>query len=153
MSESKLQTECFKLLTSMGIYSHSVPNEAEGRSIIKQAQLVSMGLRKGVADLVVWWRREKRANLSETKESGIVLPILTENAKLSDLGGLETKLAIPPYGAVIGYVEFKDKKGKLSQSQLTFKRLCDEHGISYDVVRSIDEMKEVINVRNAIYGE
>lgn len=141
MSESKLQSECFKLLSSLGIYSHSVPNEAEGRSIIKQSQLVSMGLRKGVADLVVWWR------------DGVIIPFSPKNAKLRRYDPLETKLAITPYSATIGYVEFKDKNGKLSQSQLTFQKLCSEHGISYDVVRSIEEMKEVINVRNTIHGE
>lgn len=102
MLENKIQAECFALLNRHGIFAHSVPNEGGGRSAVMQGQLVAMGLRKGVADMVVWW------------SSGI------------------------------GYVEFKTSKGKQSEAQKTFERLCHERGISYDIVRSVDDMEKLI---------
>ena len=53
--ENEIQAACVKVLRSHGIFFHSVPNEAGGRSMVMQSQLVTMGLRKGVADLCVWW--------------------------------------------------------------------------------------------------
>ncbi len=54
-SEARIQQEIVQFLQSENIFCHSVPNEAGGRSMIAQSQLVAMGLRSGVADLVVWW--------------------------------------------------------------------------------------------------
>lgn len=50
-----IQEEIVRYLQKEKIFCHSVPNEADGRSKMRQAQLVAMGLRGGVADLVVWW--------------------------------------------------------------------------------------------------
>ena len=52
--ESKIQSEICKRLQDEGIFFHSVPNEAAGRDKIRQSLMVSMGLRKGVGDLIVW---------------------------------------------------------------------------------------------------
>lgn len=56
MNEATIQCEIVKYLQSLGIFCHSVPNEAGGRSAMMQMQLISMGLRPGVGDLIVWWR-------------------------------------------------------------------------------------------------
>ncbi len=53
--ELKIQAECFRYLRSMGIFCHSIPNEADGRSVIAQQQLMAAGLTPGVADMLVWW--------------------------------------------------------------------------------------------------
>lgn len=38
------------------MFCHSVPNEGAGKDgAIRTARLVGMGMRAGVADLVVWW--------------------------------------------------------------------------------------------------
>jgi hypothetical protein len=51
--EAQIQCDIVKWLQSHGFYFFSVPNEAMGRSTVAQMQLVSMGLRRGVADMVV----------------------------------------------------------------------------------------------------
>ena len=53
-SESRIQAEIVKALHGAGIFCHSVPNEAAGSNAIRQGQMITMGLRPGVADLVVW---------------------------------------------------------------------------------------------------
>ena len=99
--ELKIQAEGFKWLHDHGIFCHSVPNEAAGRSQIMQSQLAGAGLVSGVADMVIWW----------------------------------------PDG--IGYLEFKTPKGKQSLNQKTFENLCKRCGVSYDLVRSLDDVKKV----------
>ena len=99
-SESKLQAEIVHLLQVNGIFCHSVPNEAGGRSKIMQSVLVSMGLRKGVGDLVVWWPTDGSVN--------------------------------------IGYLELKTRRGKQSEAQEEFQRLCNTNKIFYAVVRDLD---------------
>jgi elongation factor P hydroxylase len=42
-----------KWLQEHGYYFFAIPNEAHGRSMVSQMQLISMGLRAGVADLVI----------------------------------------------------------------------------------------------------
>jgi hypothetical protein len=51
--EGKLQAEIIQYLQSKKIYAFSVPNEAKGRSVVAQMQLIAMGLKSGVSDLVV----------------------------------------------------------------------------------------------------
>lgn len=55
-SEDYIQTEVVAWFQERGIFCHSVPNEAKGRKVETQSRLVKMGLRGGVADLVVWWK-------------------------------------------------------------------------------------------------
>lgn len=43
------------------------------------------------------------------------------------------------------YVEVKTATGRLSASQKDFKKLCDETGRPYYVVRSLDEVIEIVN--------
>lgn len=52
--EAKIQAAIVQLLQLHGIYRHSVPNERLS-SPQAMGRLISMGLRPGVADLVVWW--------------------------------------------------------------------------------------------------
>lgn len=54
-SEARIQYEIVQALQKLGIFCHSVPNEAGGRSMQIQTALVAMGMRAGVADLVVWY--------------------------------------------------------------------------------------------------
>ena len=120
--ELKLQHDCVMYLRSLGIFCHSVPNEAGGRSWIQQGQLVSAGLVSGVADLVVWW---------PTQPSSTPLPYL--------------------YAAYIGYVEFKTEEGRQSEHQKAFQKRCIGCGIEYAVIRSLDNMKELVDMH--ITGE
>ena len=56
--EAKIQMAICQLLQLHHIYFHSCPNELAGggkSAKIRMGQFVSLGLRKGVADLVVWW--------------------------------------------------------------------------------------------------
>lgn len=54
LTEAQIQAQIVKRLQSIGCFCHSVPNEAAGRDRIRMGQLVAMGLRAGVADLVAW---------------------------------------------------------------------------------------------------
>lgn len=102
MLEAKIQSEIIQLMQKEKIFCHSVPNEAAGRSKVAQMQLVAMGLRKGVADLVVWWSHG------------------------------------------IGYVEVKRPGGKQSVFQKHFEQMCIDAGFTYDLVYSVDDMKNLI---------
>ena len=56
--ESQIQVQICKLLQLHKIYFHSCPNELAGGgkgAKIRMGQFISMGLRPGVADLVVFW--------------------------------------------------------------------------------------------------
>lgn len=61
--EAKIQADIVKFLQGQKVYCHSIPNEAGGRSAVMQMQLISMGLRPGVADLVVWWPKKDGVNI------------------------------------------------------------------------------------------
>ncbi len=100
--ELKIQAECFRWLRKMGVFCHSIPNEADGRSAVAQMQLMAAGLTPGVADMLVWWKEGE-----------------------------------------VGYLEFKTAKGKQSEYQKAFERKCAEWGISYDLARSLDDVKEI----------
>jgi hypothetical protein len=52
--ESLIQAEIVKFLSSVGVFCHSVANEAAGNNVVRQGQMITMGLRPGVADLVAW---------------------------------------------------------------------------------------------------
>ena len=54
-SEAQIQAEVVQLLQREKIFCHSVPNEGAGTDMIRTTQLIALGLRKGVADLIVWW--------------------------------------------------------------------------------------------------
>jgi len=54
MTELQIQAAICRYLQSEGIFFHSVPNEAAGRNKVAHMQLISAGLRAGVADMVVW---------------------------------------------------------------------------------------------------
>ncbi len=51
--ESKIQREICVWLQEHGYYFFSCPNEANGRSAVQQMQQISIGMRAGVADLIV----------------------------------------------------------------------------------------------------
>lgn len=54
-SESKIQAEIVKAFQERGIFCHSVPNEGAGKdAAIRTGRLITMGLKPGVADLVVF---------------------------------------------------------------------------------------------------
>ena len=55
ISEAQIQAEVIQLLQKERIFCHSVPNEGAGSDMIRTTQLIALGLRKGVADLIVWW--------------------------------------------------------------------------------------------------
>ena len=115
--ELVIQHKCVEYLRHLGIFCHSVPNEAGGRSKVMQAQLVSAGLVSGVADLVVWW------------------PLRPFSLPLERF-----------YPAYLGYVECKTEIGKQSQHQKTFQKMCIQSGIEYAVIRSLEDMKELVDI-------
>lgn len=53
--EARIQADIMQYLQSNGIFAHSVPNEGAAGNRVRTMQLMSMGLRPGVGDLVVWW--------------------------------------------------------------------------------------------------
>ena len=104
--ELKIQAECFRWLRSMGVFCHSIPNEADGRSAVAQMQLMAAGLTPGVADMLVWWPAGE--------------------------GRVEC-----------GYLEFKTAKGRQSEYQVAFEKKCAAAGLSYDLARSLSDVKEI----------
>ena len=104
--ESILQAQIVKLLQSHGVFCHSCPNEGAAGNKVRTMQMITMGLRPGVADLVVWWP------------------------------------ATPP---VIGYLEIKTPTGKQSPAQVKFQARCIEAGVPYDLARSVEEVKILID--------
>jgi hypothetical protein len=52
--ESKLQARIVKALQSHGVFTHSIPNEGS-LDKVRTMQLITMGLRPGAPDLIVWW--------------------------------------------------------------------------------------------------
>ena len=121
--ELRIQHDCFLLLQKCGIMAHSVPNEAGGRSRIEQTQLVSAGLVSGVADMIVWWPHHS----------------------LIERGFIPTHKQ-QSYPVTIGYVEFKTATGRQSDRQKAFQELCATHGVEYALVRSIQDMEELIRL-------
>lgn len=102
MTELQIQAAICRYLQSQGIFFHSVPNEAAGRNRISHMQLISAGLRAGVADLVVWLPRG------------------------------------------ISYIEVKTEKGRQSDRQKAFEQICKAHGVFYAVVRSVEDIAQLI---------
>ena len=51
--EDKIQAEIVKFLQENKIFFHSIPNEGAGGNVARLSRLISMGLRKGCADLLV----------------------------------------------------------------------------------------------------
>lgn len=61
--ELKIQAECFRWLRHRGVFCHSIPNEADGRSVVSQRILMSAGLTPGVADFIVWFKHDGRTEV------------------------------------------------------------------------------------------
>jgi len=54
LSEARIQAQIVQYLQTRGVYFFSVPNEAAGRdAAARMAKLKAMGLRSGVADMVL----------------------------------------------------------------------------------------------------
>ena len=53
-TEALIQVEIVKYLQSEKIYFFSCPNEAAGGNKVRSMQMVSMGMRSGVSDLIVF---------------------------------------------------------------------------------------------------
>ena len=59
--EDRIQAEIVKFLRGKDIFVFSIPNEGAGRNgAIRTAQLITMGLYPGAADLCVWWTKDNR---------------------------------------------------------------------------------------------
>src|SRR5690554_5224799 len=52
--EAKIQADIVRYLSSEGVFCHSVPNEGAGTDKMRTMRMITMGLRPGTADLVVW---------------------------------------------------------------------------------------------------
>ncbi len=70
MLESKIQAEIVKALHGAGYFCHSIPNEQSHGNAVRTGQLITMGLRPGVADLIVWLGSGKVAYLEVKTEKG-----------------------------------------------------------------------------------
>ena len=108
-TEAKIQAEIVEYLSGQGIFCHSVPNEGAGANKIRTMRMITMGLRPGTADLVVWF----------------------------------------PHG-VIGYLEVKTEIGQLSDNQRRFKKRCEENGVFYAVVRSVEDVQKILRAQRSI---
>ena len=54
-TEADLQIKIIQALQGAGVFFHSVPNEGSAANKIRTMQMITMGLRPGTPDLVVWW--------------------------------------------------------------------------------------------------
>jgi len=52
--EAKIQAEIVKAYQAAGVFIFSVPNEAAAGNAVRQGQLITMGLKPGVSDLVAF---------------------------------------------------------------------------------------------------
>ena len=105
MLESEIQKQIIKYLDLKGIYYFSVPNELGGKgkaAMIRTRKLKGMGLKSGVADLVV------------------LLP-----------------------GEAL-FLEVKQPKKYQRPSQKEFEEIVSDLGFRYYVVRSLEDVVEVI---------
>lgn len=68
--EAIIQADIVKYLSERKIYAFSIPNEGAGASVVRTAQLISMGLRPGVADLCLWLGNGRVAYLEVKNEVG-----------------------------------------------------------------------------------
>ena len=84
--EAKLQAEIVQYLQKKGIYFFAVSNEANGRNKIQQMQMIAMGLRPGVSDMV--WMLPGRVLFVEVKTADGVQsePQKLFEAKVKELG-------------------------------------------------------------------
>lgn len=105
--EQVIQREIVKRFQEAGIFFHSIPNEAAGRDKIRQAIMVALGLRRGVADGIAW------------------LPLSNGVVKVT-------------------YIEVKTPKGEQSPQQKAFEYICKFYGVPYMVVRSVEEIDDLI---------
>ena len=106
MLEAKIQAEIVKFLLPFRkagkLDFFSVPNEGAANPI-RQGQLIAMGLRPGVSDLVLMF----------------------------------------PEGRTV-FVEVKNETGTQSPVQIAFEQKCHELGFEYVLVRSVDEVRRII---------
>jgi len=102
--EARIQAQIVRFLSDHGVFCHSVPNEGAGTDKMRTMRMITMGLRPGIADLVVWlpWHE-------------------------------------------IGYLEVKTQTGKLSDTQRRFKKRCEDHGVFYAVVKSVDDVQAILD--------
>lgn len=48
-------------------------------------------------------------------------------------------------GVKIGYMEVKTPTGVQSARQKHFQQVCAEHGVRYDLVRSVDDVRRIVD--------
>ena len=71
MREDQIQIATVKYLEKMNIFCHSVPNELGGKNaMLRTKHFVAMGLKHGVADLVIWWPDGKIGYVEMKSERG-----------------------------------------------------------------------------------
>lgn len=122
--EAKIQTDIVQYLQLMKIYCIHIPNE---RKCTPQAmgRLVAMGLKKGAADLEVWYP----TNYAQRAE------VYHRMA----LGGEPI-----PGSITIGYIEVKAPKGVQSEWQKKFQARCKVAGFRYDLAYSLEDVEKLI---------
>jgi len=108
-AEARIQAEIVEYLSGQGIFCHSVPNEGAGADKLRTMRMITMGLRPGAADLVVWFPHRE-----------------------------------------IGYLEVKTEAGQLSDNQRRFKKRCEENGVFYAVVRSVEDVQVILEGKRSI---
>jgi hypothetical protein len=97
--EDTIQASVCLALSALGVYFFAVPNSAAGKTTMQRAmRLKAMGVRAGVADLVI-------------------------------MG----------HGGQACFLEIKTESGRLSESQKTFRDLCQRRGWPWGIARSVDE--------------
>jgi hypothetical protein len=66
---------------------------------------------------------------------------MTQYKAMGLMYGVADLVAWLPYPV---YIEVKTPIGKMSEHQHAFAELCKDHGIQYFLVRSVDEMQQIV---------
>jgi len=124
--EAKIQCDIVSYLQSIKIYCVHIPNERKC-SAQAMGRLVAMGLRKGAADLMIFYPNvwEHRFDVYHNMALGIGSPLFPL--------------------VTIGYIEVKAPEGKQSPWQVKWQNRCRAAGLYYDVAYSVDDVKEILD--------
>ena len=127
--EAEVQAVIVQYLQLMKIYCLHIPNERKSTAVA-MGRLVAQGLRKGAADLLIFYPNDWKKRIEIYHQMALGTPI--SNRPL----------------VTMGYIEVKRPKGGVqSDAQKRFERRCNAVGISYDLARSVDEVKVILEKR------
>ena len=124
--EANIQVDIVKYLQSQKIYCLHIPNERKC-SAQAMGRLVAMGLRKGAADLMIFYPNvwEHRFDVYRNMALGIGSPLFPL--------------------VTIGFIEVKAPGGKQSPWQVKWQARCRAAGLHYDLAYSVEDIKSILD--------